>query len=98
LVTYRTLPLSAKRVPAGTHINQVKVKTAVAISKTNLRGDLTHRRISQAAVYLVEQGRGHLRYGGMYADGSTVWSDGQGTAEIVKQSIGLCWIEERVAA
>jgi len=95
-MTYANLPLTAKRALVGTHVNELKVKTARAIVKTHLRRDRTHLRISQAAAYLVEQDRGHLRYGGMYGDGSTVRTEGS-VSEIVKPESAR-WIEQAVAA
>lgn len=78
--------------PELLHINDLSDKTAVSVAAHELRRDKFHRRIAAAADYLVKQERGHLRYGGQYATGATLWLDADGVGEIVRPEEITLWI------
>lgn len=69
--------------PYDLHINDLGDKSAASIAAVELQRDKWHRRIARAADMLVKQERGHLRYGGQYQDGSTLWLDAAGNGEVI---------------
>jgi len=78
--------------PELTHVNDLADKSAANIALHELQRDKYHRRIAAAADYLVKQERGHLRYGGQYQDGSTLWLDGVGMGDIIRPEEVTLWI------
>lgn len=78
--------------PQRLHINDLTDKSAGNIALHTLQRDKYHRRIAAAADFLVKQERGELRYGGQYADGSTLWLDAAGVGDIVRVEEVTLWV------
>lgn len=91
-MTYMNLPLTTKSAVTGQHVNDLPDKTAANIATHELQRDKYHRRIAAAADYLVKQERAHLRYGGQYQNGATLWLDETGLGEIVRPEEVTLWI------
>jgi len=74
------------------HVNDLTDKSAANIAIHELQRDKYHQRIAAAADFLVKQERGELRYGGQYADGSTLWLDAAGVGDIIRPQEVTLWI------